>query len=68
MTNTAMLEEAIANSGLKIGAICDALKLSRQGFKNKRKGLNEFTVDEVLILCKILNISKGKREAIFFAK
>lgn len=68
MTNTKELEKLINNSGLKKTYIAKALKLSRQGFKNKCENKSEFTSTEISTLCSLLNIScLEDKEKIFFA-
>lgn len=69
MTNTAVLEQLIKESGLKKSYIAKTIGLSRQGFKNKCENRSTFTSKEIVDLCDILNISKlTDKERIFFAK
>lgn len=69
MTNTAKLEKLINESGLKKSYIAKALKLSRQGFKNKCKNKSPFNSVEINMLCELLNITKlTDKEQIFFMK
>lgn len=69
MTNTVELERIIAESGLKKSYIAKAIKLSRQGFKNKCENKSPFTSTEISKLCELLNITKlAEKERIFFAK
>lgn len=67
MTDTELLEKAIADSGLKKGAIAERLSLTRAGFRKKELGKTEFTATEIQILAKILGLSVKQREKIFFA-
>lgn len=67
MTNTYLLNQAIENSGLHIGFICNKLDISRTAFAKKRKNLVEFKISEVLILKEVLNLTDAQRDAIFFA-
>ena len=67
MTNCKKLQEAINESGYTIKFIAKKLGITRQGFHNKRVGNREFTIDEMLILCDLLKISKSEREEIFLS-
>ena len=55
--DTVLLDEAIANSGLKTSFIVDTLGISRQAFDKKRKGILSFRKSEVFVLCQLLQIS-----------
>lgn len=67
MTNTALLDEYIKKSGYKKDYICDAIGITRPAFLKKRTNKAEFKASEIETLCKLLNISVGKRMEIFFA-
>lgn len=64
--DTALLEDAIERSGLKIGYIVEQLGLSRQAFDKKRKGINAFRQSEVFVLKSILNLDNNETVKIFF--
>lgn len=66
MVNTQLLEQKIADSGLKIGHIAKTLGLTRQGFDKKRKGKTSFRLAEVYVLCDLLHISGEEKVKIFF--
>ena len=66
MINTQLLEQKIADSGLKIGYIAETLGLTRQGFDKKRKGKISFRLAEVYVLCDLLHISGEEKVKIFF--
>ena len=51
MTNTALLEKLISDSGLKLSYIADKLGITRQALYKKIKGLAQFTGPEIKILC-----------------
>lgn len=69
MTNTELLEERIRLSGKKKTYLAKKIGLSRQGFRNCRLNISEFTTGQVQILCEELNIdSLEERQAIFFAQ
>lgn len=65
MTDSNKLQEAIDNSGYTIKFIAKRLGITPQGFYKKRNGSSEFTIDEMLILCELLKITKSEREEIF---
>lgn len=69
MTNTELLNEAIAESGKKKGYLAKKVGLSRAGFRNCEINKAEWTASQIEILCLELNITSLKRrQAIFFAK
>lgn len=68
MTNTALLESYISESGLKVGYICEKLGLSRQGFRKKLTNESEFKASEINTLATLLGISTAERDQIFFAE
>ncbi len=65
--DTALLDQAIANSGLKTNFIVEKLGISRQAFDRKRRGKNSFRLSEVYVLCDLLKITDdAKKNSIFF--
>lgn len=68
MTNCALLEKAIEKSGYTKKHIAERLNITTAAFYNKRKGIREFNVAEMVKLCDILNISKTEREQIFLSQ
>jgi hypothetical protein len=68
MTNTALLEEKIAQSGLKKTFLAEKVGLSLAGFRNCCTNTAEFKSTQIQTLCKLLNVtSLREKEAIFFA-
>ncbi len=68
MTNTALLEAKITQSGKKKKYLAEKIGLSPAGFRNCRINKAEFTATQVQILCDELNITSLKeRQSIFFA-
>lgn len=68
-TDTELLNQAIAESGKKIGYLAKACGLSRQGFDNCRNNVAEFKGSHIKILCEELGItSLVRRERIFFVR
>lgn len=69
MTNTEMLRELIAKSGLKLEYLADKCEITRQALSNKITNRNLFTAKEIEILCRELKItSLTEKERVFFAK
>jgi hypothetical protein len=68
LTDTALLEQRIAKSGLKKSYIAKEMGLSPYGLTLKIRNLNEFKASEIEKLCILLGITDIKeRCAIFFA-
>lgn len=69
MTNTALLEEKIRESGYKKSYIAKAIGLkSAFGLAKKIRNENEFKAREINALCDLLKIeSLEEKERIFFA-
>ena len=68
MTNTALLNDLIAKSGLKKGYIAEQIGLSAYGFAKKVNNVTEFKTSEVNKLCELLKIETlEEKERIFFA-
>lgn len=67
-TNTELLEERIAQKGLKKRYIAEQVGLSRQGLNNCIKNKAEFRATHMAILCDLLDIDVHEKEAIFFAR
>lgn len=68
MINTAELNQAMQNSGLKKSAVAGRMGLTVQTFTRKIKGEAEFTVSQAQELSEILDLNPGQRQRIFFAK
>ena len=68
MTNCILLENVIKKSGYKKKHIAEQLNITAAAFYNKRKGIREFTVAEMIKLCNVLNISISEREQIFLSQ
>lgn len=65
--DTELLDQAIAESGLRVNFIVNTLGISRSAFDKKRKGKNAFRLSEVYVLCDLLKISDDeKKNRIFF--
>lgn len=69
MTNTKLLNDKIKASGLKKKYIADQLGITYYALQLKIENKNEFKSREILIMCKLLNITSLKeKEEYFFAK
>ena len=68
MTNTALLEEKITESGLKKSYIAKSIGLTPYGLTLKIRNINEFKASEIDKICILLGInSPEERCNIFFA-
>ena len=68
MTNTALLEKKIIESGLKKSYIAKSIGLTPYGFTLKIRNKNEFKASEIEKICILLGIdSPEERCDIFFA-
>ena len=68
MTNTALLEEKISESGLKKSYIAKSIGLTPYGLTLKIRNVNEFKASEIDKICILLGIdSPEERCDIFFA-
>ena len=68
MTNTALLEKLIKDSGLKLSFIAQKLGISRTALHRKIKGLVQFTGPEIKTMCRLLNLKTwAKIEPVFFS-
>lgn len=68
MTNTALLEKRIQDSGLKKGYLAKKVNLSLGGFYNCCNNKAEWKASQIDILCKELGITDlNDKQAIFFA-
>lgn len=69
MTDVALLDARIKDSGLKKNFIAERLGITPQGFYLKASGKNEFTGSEIQKLCDLLSITAQKEiKAIFFCQ
>lgn len=67
MTDTARLEKAISDSGLKKGYLAEKLGISAYALSLKINNVREFKASEIEILCRSLDIDVPERMRIFFA-
>lgn len=65
MTNSELLREKIAESGMKKSAIAERIGVSKQCFYNKMNG-QEWTAKQIDCLREILRLSDADVIAIFF--
>lgn len=68
MANEELLREKIAESGLKMSAIADKMGVSRQTLYKKIRGDSDFLAGEVVVLTRVLQLSRGERDKIFLDK
>lgn len=68
MTNTALLEQEIKDSGFLKASIMEQMGIkSYATLRAKIENESEFTASEINKLCEILHLDNDRREAIFFA-
>jgi len=68
MTNTALLEKRIDDSGLKRSFILQETGIKAYStLRMKVNNESEFTANEIQTLCNLLRIDNAERDAIFFA-
>ena len=68
MTNTALLNNRIADSGIKKGKIASALGITRTALWQKTNNKRDFKASEIKMLCDMLGVdSLQEKEQIFFA-
>ena len=65
MTDCVRLNKIIKDSDYPIGVIASKSGMTTQSLHKKRKGSREFTIREMLALCRVLNIDYETREEIF---
>lgn len=68
MTNTELLKTKIKEKGLKKGFIAKNLNLSYKWLKKRMDGEKDFLVNEMQILCKLLDLNDEEKKAIFFVE
>lgn len=68
MTDLALLNARIENSGLKKVFLAKQLGISPQALHLKISGKNEFNSSQIQILCKVLGIQPKEMKSIFFAE
>ena len=68
MTNVDLLQQKVAESGLKNSFIAERLGISRAAWYKKLKGQYPFTAEQIQALCNVLHItSLREKEEIFFS-
>ena len=68
MTDTSLLNAAIAKSGISKKDLVKALGLTYAGFWKKLHNRSEFKATEIKKLQRLLGLSDAERDRIFFAK
>ena len=69
MTNTALLEDYIKESGYKKSKLAECLGISLNSFGLKVKGIREFKASEIKILSAMLGIDAASdKDRVFFAQ
>lgn len=68
MVNLDLLQEEINAANMPPTALAAAWGVSMQTYYNLKSGKSEFTAARITAVVKSLNLSKAKRDAIFFAE
>ena len=68
MTDTKEFEMALLKAGKTKADIARLLGVSLQTIYNKLNNVVDFKSREIIAIAKFLNLSKSKRDVIFFAK
>lgn len=66
MTDSKVLKEKIAESGIPISFIARKIGISREGFYKKLNNETEFKASEISCVKEVLRLSNSERDAIFF--
>lgn len=67
MTDTDMLNEKIAQRGVKKRYVAKALNISETSLRNKIYNRQDFRQGEIVAICETLGLSAAERNKIFFA-
>lgn len=65
MTDLKKFNELIDSSDYPINVIAKKAGMSPQSLRNKRNGIRELTVGEIIAFTKIFNLTKKERDEIF---
>jgi len=68
LINAKLLKKKIKDSGIKISYIAKNAGMERATFYNKLNGKSEFTASNIIVLTKILGLTKRERDNIFLSK
>lgn len=69
MVDTALLNEKIEQSGLKVNYIVDALGISANAFYKKKDNRTPFRKSEIYVICDLLKITDtGEKMKIFYSE
>ena len=67
MLNADLLRNKIRENGMTIVFISEKSGILRETLYNKMAGKGEFKASEIQALARVLKLTKGERDAIFFA-
>ena len=65
MGNMELLKEFIERSGISLTNVAKQLNITYVALNNKLKGKYAFTLDEALLLKKVLNLTQSEWNAVF---
>ena len=67
MTNSRKFRDAVNRAGLKYNYLAKQLDITPFGLQKKIDNMSEFKASEIHKLSKLLNLTDGERNQIFFA-
>ena len=68
MTNTKLLRDIIAESGIKYKSLAKSVGITPYGLQKKIDNDNQFKAGEILTLSDELGLTTRQRDGIFFAR
>jgi hypothetical protein len=68
IVDTALFDEWLDKSGLKIGFLANKMGVSRQAFDKKRKGLTSVRKSEIYVICDLLRLPEDVAQKIFLPR
>lgn len=68
MTDMELLQQCIAESGMKMSAIASKSGIARNTLYNRLNGIGEFTATEIMGLASALHMDDTTRDRIFLSK
>lgn len=67
MTNTTKFREKVDSRGLKFSFMAESIGISREWLYKKMNNESSFRANEIMIITKLLGLTRRERDDIFFA-
>ena len=64
--DTDRLRKTIRLTGIRLGKIADTLGMKYSTLAGRLDGKTPFTTSEIIVLCRLLNLTRKDRDEIFF--